>query len=90
MAEDEDLLTIVADEVTYKIEVGGGRLVPNEIFPQETRSAGQSIPVATNLNFTFVIAQAFLTILCHFNYSNFLFFAGWVFILKVFIYFFLP
>lgn len=67
-----------------------GWLVPSEIFPLETRSAGQSITVATNLIFTFVIAQAFLTILCHFEYGIFLFFAGWVFIMTVFIYFFLP
>jgi hypothetical protein len=67
-----------------------GWLVPSEIFPLETRSAGQSITVATNMLFTFVIAQAFLTILCHFRYGIFLFFAGWVVIMTIFIYFFLP
>lgn len=67
-----------------------GWLVPSEIFPLETRSAGQSITVSTNMLFTFVIAQAFLTILCHFKYGIFLFFAGWVVIMTLFIYFFLP
>ncbi|KAJ7300250.1 hypothetical protein O6H91_06G139600 [Diphasiastrum complanatum] len=67
-----------------------GWLVPSEIFPLETRSAGQSITVSVNMLFTFVIAQAFLAMLCHFKYGIFLFFAGWVVIMSVFIYFFLP
>ncbi|KAJ6362073.1 hypothetical protein OIU78_002469 [Salix suchowensis] len=36
---------------------GLGWTIPSEIFPLETRSAGQSITVAVNLFFTFVIAQ---------------------------------
>lgn len=67
-----------------------GWLVPSEIFPLETRSAGQAITVGTNLVFTFVIAQAFLTILCHFKYGIFLFFAGWVVIMTIFVALFLP
>ncbi|KAJ7555377.1 hypothetical protein O6H91_05G035800 [Diphasiastrum complanatum] len=67
-----------------------GWLVPSEIFPLETRSAGQSITVAVNMLFTFVIAQAFLAMLCHFKYGIFLFFAGWVVIMSIFVYFFLP
>lgn len=67
-----------------------GWLVPSEIFPIETRSAGMAITVCVNLIFTFVIAQAFLTILCHFEYGIFLFFAGWVVIMTVFIALFLP
>ncbi|XP_024382260.1 sugar transport protein 7 isoform X2 [Physcomitrium patens] len=67
-----------------------GWLVPSEIFPIETRSAGMAITVSVNLLFTFVIAQAFLTILCHFEYGIFLFFAGWVVIMTVFIALFLP
>ncbi|KAJ7528587.1 hypothetical protein O6H91_15G009100 [Diphasiastrum complanatum] len=69
---------------------GLGWLVPSEIFPLETRSAGQSITVSVNLFFTFVIAQAFLKMLCHFKYGIFLFFAGWEFIMTVFVYFLLP
>ena len=43
-----------------------GWLIPSETFPLETRSAGQSVNVCVNLLFTFVIAQAFLSMLCHF------------------------
>jgi hypothetical protein len=67
-----------------------GWLVPSEIFPLEIRSAGQSITVSMNLLFTFVIAQAFLAMLCHFKFGIFLFFAGWVVVMTLFVYFFLP
>lgn len=67
-----------------------GWTVPSEIFPLETRSAGQSITVAVNLFFTFVIAQIFLTLLCAFKFGIFLFFAGWVTIMTIFVYLFLP
>lgn len=67
-----------------------GWLVPSEIFPLEIRSAGQSLNVFTNLLFTFVIAQAFLAMLCHFKFGIFLFFAGWVVVMTVFVYLFLP
>ncbi|KAL5201273.1 hypothetical protein ABZP36_035627 [Zizania latifolia] len=64
--------------------------VPSEIFPLETRSAGQSITVAMNLFFTFVIAQAFLWLLCAFKFGIFLFFAGWITVMTVFVHVFLP
>lgn len=67
-----------------------GWLVPSEIFPLEIRSAGQSITVSVNMLFTFIIAQAFLPMLCHFKFGLFLFFAGWVLVMTVFIAFFLP
>lgn len=67
-----------------------GWLVPSEIFPLEIRSAGQSINVSVNLLFTFAIAQAFLAMLCHFKFGLFLFFAGFVLIMSIFIYMFLP
>lgn len=67
-----------------------GWLVPSEIFPLETRSAGQSITVSINLLFTFIIAQSFLAMLCAFKYATFLFFAGMVLIMSLFILFFLP
>ncbi|KAL5729385.1 Sugar transport protein 7 [Ranunculus cassubicifolius] len=67
-----------------------GWTVPSEIFALETRSAGQSITVAVNLFFTFVIAQSFLSLLCSFKYGIFLFFAGWITIMTVFVYLFLP
>ncbi|KAM0940915.1 putative sugar transport protein STP/MST-like, plant [Dioscorea sansibarensis] len=67
-----------------------GWLVPSEIFPLEIRSAGQSITVSVNMFFTFVIAQVFLTMLCHMKFGLFFFFAGWVVIMTIFILFFLP
>jgi len=67
-----------------------GWLVPSEIFPLEIRPAGQSINVSVNMLFTFCIAQAFLTMLCHLKFGLFYFFAGWVVIMTVFIGFFLP
>ncbi|KAK1269958.1 Sugar carrier protein A [Acorus gramineus] len=67
-----------------------GWTVPSEIFPLETRSAGQSITVSVNLFFTFVIAQSFLPLLCSFKFGIFLFFAGWITIMTIFVYIFLP
>ncbi|KAF8077217.1 hypothetical protein N665_1055s0003 [Sinapis alba] len=67
-----------------------GWTIPSEIFPLETRSAGQSITVAVNLLFTFIIAQAFLSMLCAFKLGIFLFFAGWVSVMTIVVYFLLP
>jgi len=67
-----------------------GWLIPSETFPLETRSAGQSVTVCVNMLFTFVIGQAFLSMLCHFKYGIFLFFSGWVFIMSLFVVFLLP
>ncbi|XP_010905220.1 sugar transport protein MST4 [Elaeis guineensis] len=67
-----------------------GWLIPSETFPLETRSAGQSITVCVNLLFTFVIAQAFLSMLCHLKYAIFAFFSGWVLVMSVFVLFLLP
>ncbi|KAJ4846795.1 hypothetical protein Tsubulata_014110 [Turnera subulata] len=67
-----------------------GWTIPSEIFPLETRSAGQSITVAVNLLFTFAIAQSFLALLCSLKFGIFLFFAGWICFMTGFVYFFLP
>ncbi|KAI3888018.1 hypothetical protein MKW92_029266 [Papaver armeniacum] len=67
-----------------------GWLVPSEIFPLEIRSAGQAINVSVNMFFTFIIAQAFLTMLCHMKFGLFFFFGGFVLIMTLFIFFFLP
>lgn len=67
-----------------------GWLVPSEIFPLEIRSAAQSINVSVNMIFTFIIAQIFLDMLCHFKFGLFLFFAFWVVVMTIFIFFFLP
>jgi len=67
-----------------------GWTVPSEIFPLDTRSAGQAITVSVNLLFTFGIAQAFLSLLCIFRYGIFLFFSCWICIMTAFVYLFLP
>ncbi|CAJ2630268.1 unnamed protein product [Trifolium pratense] len=67
-----------------------GWLIPSETFPLETRSAGQSVTVFTNMLFTFVIAQAFLSMLCLFKFGIFLFFSAWVFVMGIFTVFLIP
>ncbi|KAL4285173.1 hypothetical protein GQ457_16G028830 [Hibiscus cannabinus] len=67
-----------------------GWLIPSETFPLETRSAGQSVTVCVNLLFTFVIAQAFLSMLCHFKFGIFLFFSSWVLVMSIFTLFLIP
>ncbi|KAL0911253.1 hypothetical protein M5K25_019380 [Dendrobium thyrsiflorum] len=67
-----------------------GWLVPSEIFPLEIRSAGQSINVSVNMLFTFIIAQAFLALLCRLKFGLFYFFGGWVLVMTTFIALFLP
>ncbi|KAL3647517.1 Hexose carrier protein hex6 [Castilleja foliolosa] len=67
-----------------------GWVVTSEIFPLEIRSAAQSIVVAVNLSMTFIIAQVFLAMLCHLKSAIFFFFAAWVLVMSVFVYFFLP
>ncbi|KAL3518084.1 hypothetical protein ACH5RR_020673 [Cinchona calisaya] len=67
-----------------------GWLIPSEIFPLETRTAGFFVAVSTNMIFTFLIAQAFLTMLCHMRSGIFFFFSGWIVIMGVFAIFLLP
>uniref|UniRef100_A0ACD5X0L8 Uncharacterized protein n=1 Tax=Avena sativa TaxID=4498 RepID=A0ACD5X0L8_AVESA len=67
-----------------------GWLIPSETFPLETRSAGQSVTVCVNLVFTFLIAQAFLSMLCHLKFAIFIFFSAWVLVMSIFVLFFLP
>ncbi|ONK69114.1 uncharacterized protein A4U43_C05F19500 [Asparagus officinalis] len=67
-----------------------GWLVPSEIFPLETRSAGQSLVVCVNLFFTAAIAQCFLASLCHLRWGVFVLFASLIVIMSLFIFFLLP
>ncbi|XP_062092209.1 hexose carrier protein HEX6 [Humulus lupulus] len=67
-----------------------GWLVPSEIFPLEIRSAGQSITVVVNFLFTFIVAQTFLAMLCHFRAGIFFFFGAWVAVMTGFVHWFLP
>ncbi|XP_031260996.1 sugar carrier protein C-like [Pistacia vera] len=67
-----------------------GWLVPSEIFPLEIRSAGQSIVASVNMFMTFLVAQLFLSMLCHLKFGLFIFFAFFVGIMTVYIHLFLP
>ncbi|RDX70713.1 Sugar transport protein 10, partial [Mucuna pruriens] len=67
-----------------------GWLVPSEVCALEVRPAGQAINVATNMLFTFFIAQVFLTMLCHLKFGLFFFFAAFVAIMTIFIAMLLP
>ncbi|KAL8539548.1 hypothetical protein ACS0TY_001235 [Phlomoides rotata] len=67
-----------------------GWVVTSEIFPLEIRSAAQSIVVATNLSMTGILAQIFLTMLCHLKSGIFFFFGGCVIVMSVFVYYLLP
>ncbi|KAL5231123.1 hypothetical protein ABZP36_029899 [Zizania latifolia] len=67
-----------------------GWLVPSEVFSLEIRSAGQSIAVCVNMLLTFLIGQAFLTMLCHLKFGLFYFFAAWMVVMTSFVALFLP
>ncbi|XVE64902.1 hypothetical protein DITRI_Ditri07aG0139200 [Diplodiscus trichospermus] len=67
-----------------------GWLVPSEIFPLEIRPAAQSINVSVNMICTFVIAQVFTVMLCHFRFALFIIFACFVVVMSIFIYMCLP
>ncbi|KAL2975418.1 hypothetical protein AAZX31_14G160500 [Glycine max] len=65
-------------------------LIPSEIFPMKIRSTGQSIAIAVQFLTTFVLSQTFLTMLCHFKFGAFLFYAGWLVLITIFVILFLP
>lgn len=67
-----------------------GWLVPSEIFPLEIRSAAQSLNVSVNMGCTFIMAQLFLTMLCHLKFWVFFLFALFLLLMTVFIFLVLP
>lgn len=67
-----------------------GWLVPIEIQPLETRSAGNAINTAINFLLTFIIGQFFLSMLCAMKFGTFFFFAGWLFLMTTYVTLFLP
>ncbi|XP_030470499.1 sugar transport protein 8-like [Syzygium oleosum] len=67
-----------------------GWLIPSETFPLETRTAGFAFAVSSNMLFTFIIAQAFLSMLCHMRAGIFFFFAAWILVMGLFTLFFVP
>ncbi|KAL0298358.1 UNVERIFIED_CONTAM: Hexose carrier protein HEX6 [Sesamum radiatum] len=67
-----------------------GGIMAAKLGDQEIRSAAQSITVATSFLFTFIVAQTFLTMLCHFKARIFFFFGAWVALMTGFVYVLLP
>ncbi|KAL4422990.1 hypothetical protein ABPG77_005470 [Micractinium sp. CCAP 211/92] len=67
-----------------------GWLVPSEIQTLEPRAAGMSVAVTINFLFSFVVGQCFLNMLCTMKWGVFIFFAGWVCLMTLFVAFFLP
>ncbi|XP_065877092.1 sugar transport protein 8-like [Euphorbia lathyris] len=67
-----------------------GWLIPSEIFPLEARSSAMFITVSMNMLFTFILAQTFLTMLCHMQSGIFFFFGGWLLVMCLFAVFLLP
>lgn len=65
-------------------------LIPSEIFPVNIRTTGQSIAVGVQFIIIFILSQTFLTMLCHFKFAAFLFYAAWVVVMTLFVIFFLP
>jgi MFS transporter, SP family, sugar:H+ symporter len=65
-------------------------LIPSEIFPLETRTTGYAIAVSSNMLFTFVIAQLYLSMLCWMRAGVFFFFSSWIGIMGIFVALFLP
>ncbi|KAI4350150.1 hypothetical protein L6164_010659 [Bauhinia variegata] len=67
-----------------------GWLVPSEICPLEIRSSAQAINVSVNMLFTFLVAQFFVSGLCHMKFGLFVFFAVFVVTMTIFIYLLFP
>ncbi|CAL9781696.1 unnamed protein product [Musa acuminata subsp. burmannicoides] len=67
-----------------------GWLIPSETFPLATRTAGYAFAVSSNMLFTFVIAQAFLSMMCHLRAGIFFFFGAWIVVMGLFVIFLLP
>ncbi|KAL8162694.1 hypothetical protein V2J09_014183, partial [Rumex salicifolius] len=67
-----------------------GWLIPSETFPVETRTAGYAFAVSSNMLFTFLLAQTFLSMLCRMRAFVFIFFSGWIVVMGVFVVYLLP
>lgn len=63
------------------------KLSPNTVYPSPSF---HSAAVVINFLFSFVIGQAFLSMLCAMRWGVFLFFATWGVLMTIFIYFLLP
>ncbi|TVU14360.1 hypothetical protein EJB05_37823, partial [Eragrostis curvula] len=65
-------------------------VVPSEIYPVEVRSAGQAMSISIAFGLSFVELQVFIALLRAMKYAVFLFYAGWLFAMTIFIVLFLP
>lgn len=65
-------------------------LVCSEVQPLHTRAAGTALATVSNFLLTFIIGQFFLSMLCAMKWGVFLFFAGWLAIMGIFTYLFVP
>ncbi|RZC87738.1 hypothetical protein C5167_028192 [Papaver somniferum] len=65
-------------------------LVPTEVCPVKIRPIGQSVSIAVHFSVAFILSQTFLSQLCHFKYTVFLFYAGWIVIMTTFVVCLLP
>ncbi|KAF0890348.1 hypothetical protein E2562_002747 [Oryza meyeriana var. granulata] len=65
-------------------------VVPSEIYPVEVRSAGQALSISVALCLSFVELQVFIALLCAMKYGVFLFYAGWLVTMTIFVAAFLP
>ncbi|XP_039140382.1 sugar transport protein 8-like [Dioscorea cayenensis subsp. rotundata] len=67
-----------------------GWLIASEIFTLETRTTGYAFAVSSNMLFTFLIAQAFMSLLCQVKPGIFFFFfTAWIIIMALLQYFML-
>jgi sugar porter (SP) family MFS transporter len=67
-----------------------GWLIPSEVHDLNTRSAGQSITVFTQLLSGAIVTEVFLQMMCTMKYGVFIFFGLWQFIAIIFCVIFLP
>ncbi|XP_062080984.1 sugar transport protein 7-like [Humulus lupulus] len=67
-----------------------GWTIPSEIFPLEIRSAGHSITVSENLLMTLIVFESFLPLPCTLRFGLFIFYAGWIAAMTIFVFLFLP
>ncbi|KAL7210254.1 hypothetical protein ACSBR1_031756 [Camellia fascicularis] len=67
-----------------------GWLIPSETFPLETRTSGFAFVVRSNMLMTFLVAQAFLLMLCHMRAFIFFFFSAWIAVMGLFVVFLVP
>ncbi|KAK4731330.1 hypothetical protein R3W88_024318 [Solanum pinnatisectum] len=67
-----------------------GWLIPSETFPMETRTTCFAFTVSTNMLFTSIIAQVFLTMLCKMQANISFFFSGLIVVMGLFVVFLVP